>query len=88
METPTPFKDYTGGNYMCPVRVCRTIETFIRSDTLLSILSYQHQEGQGVSPFVISNSLKNRRLHTNIKKILKKVQIIPKILGVFVMFSL
>ena len=25
METPTPIKDYTRGNYMCPVRVCRTV---------------------------------------------------------------
>jgi hypothetical protein len=73
---------------MCPVSVQDCVETFIWSDTLISILSYQHQEGQGVSPFVISNSLKNRRLHTGIKKILKKVQKIPKILGVFVMFSL
>lgn len=87
METPTPFRDYTGENYMCPVSVQDCIEAFIWSHTPLSILSYQHQEGQGVSPFV-SNSLKNRRLRTGIKKILKNVQKIPKILGVFVMFSL
>ena len=38
---------------MCPVSVQDCVETFIWSDTLLSILSYQHQEGQGVSPFVL-----------------------------------
>lgn len=52
METPTPFRDYTGENYMCPVSVQDCIEAFIWSHTPLSILSYQHQEGQGVSPFV------------------------------------
>ena len=63
---------------MCPVSVQDCVETFIWSDTLLSILSYQHQEGQGVSPFVISNSLKNRRLYTDIKKNIEKSANNPK----------
>lgn len=43
---------------MCPVSVQDCVETFIWSDTLLSILSYQHQEGQGVSPFVLFAQLR------------------------------